>query len=159
MKTIQLKSVNANEVMNDEAGKYNPAIWAKKVNSLLEMDPNAKFFQVMNETRYSSNEFLCSYKTTDGLMVVKRLSFTTTLSNQGFFQCLFVNCDENFKSIVEYINEGNAGFVNCDDKMILHITEFNFGGEKGLAENTESNRSIFIKNNTVVSNESFLFLK
>lgn len=146
MERYHLTKVTADKAKESSEREYNPQVWERNVDSYLKYK-NVQFFQKIN------GKFIVLYEIPEGLILVQAVSYHSTISNAGFLQCLFVDCDSEFKAITEYIEENDFSFKPDPGKMVMFVKEFtDENGERGAVVNTTEARRYLVEIGLPVTN-------
>ena len=109
------------EVLSNYKKEYNEAEWIKIVNRFASYD-GAQFYEALAQEGFDYNRIFCTYKTPEGIIFFKSVSYSSCLSGGGFKR-------------VTIFNDGDVLFSKFFDEK----------GNEGTIANTPSNRKLMVQ--------------
>lgn len=129
MKAIKL---NTDEILNGSGKDYNPSEWVRIVNRFASYE-NCKFYLIPANEVYIYDRYYASYTTNEGLNLFSSVSYSSSLTNGGFYVC----------NILEGFTIENGEILKIEDNEVF------ISISKMLGRNTETgNYDSFVIANT-----------
>lgn len=81
---MKLQKISIEEIRNHKANSYNPSIWNKKIDGLLEFKKLQFYIWKKEESKYDYDRFYASYIIPEGIHLMKEFGFSSSLTNANF---------------------------------------------------------------------------
>ena len=100
MKNEKLKlmavRMNAEQVKADPQREYNPTSWENIVDRYNKYS-NVEFYKILKGNGYEYDRFIVVYTLDEGLRLLGKLSYSSSLTNGGFYYAYIRIFDENYE--------------------------------------------------------------
>lgn len=122
---MKLKAITKEEILNADCKDYNPAEWVKAIERYSKYE-DTQFYKEI-EGPYEYERFFATYTLPEGLKLLKSVSYSGSLTNNGFKQIIIFPDGE--------------------------VRTFGFGDSNRPAENTPENRRLLAAMGVTVTSE------
>lgn len=144
---VKAIKMTAEQVKADSEREYNPQIWERKVDSYNKFQ-DVEFYKVERDDIYSYDRFFVVYTLPEGLRLLSNFSYSSSLTNGGFYQAFISNVD------MEIDEDGEI--VSCKmlepNNVYIKIRKIRLAdGEEGVMNTTDAARSIMIKHSKLIN--------
>lgn len=124
MKNEKLKlmavRMNAEQVKADPQREYNPTSWENIVDRYNKYS-NVEFYKILKGNGYEYDRFIVVYTLDEGLRLLGKLSYSSSLTNGGFYYAYIRIFDENYEYYPENTVEIITKKINSKDENGLII--------------------------------------
>ena len=132
--------MNAEQVKNDSIREYNPQSWIQIVDRYSKYQ-NVEFYKIEKNDIYAYDRFFVVYTLNDGLRLLNTLSYSSSITNGGFYQ-VFIN---EFEVTFNEKNEPTIKYFD-NNEVYINIKKLTFSnGEEGALSNNSNARTFMIE--------------
>jgi hypothetical protein len=103
------KILTADEIRNSDGRNYNPQVWDRNIDRMLDMYNDVVFYKVDKDNLYSYDRYFVEYTLDEGLRLFGSFSYSSSMTSGGFYRLdkLPVNKDGmTYADLIELFEQG-----------------------------------------------------
>jgi hypothetical protein len=103
------KILTADEIRNSDGRNYNPQVWDRNIDRMLDMYKDVVFYKVDKDNLYSYDRYFVEYTLGEGLRLFGSFSYSSSMTSGGFYRLdkLPVNNDGmTYADLIELFEQG-----------------------------------------------------
>lgn len=145
------------QIRNCEGREYNPQIWDKNIDSMMKYT-DVVFYHVAKGDGYDYDRYFVEYTLPEGLRLLKSFSYSSTLTNGGFYRLDKLEVTEDGRTHSDLVKLAESGQIEeCKQlveqlattkSFILSMGKFQLNGEQVLIGTNQQARNWMVERST-----------
>ena len=107
---MKAKILSVEEIRQCDGRNYNPQVWERNINRMLDNYKDVVFYKVDKDDLYSYDRYFVEYTLHEGLRLFGDFSYSSSMTSGGFFRLdkIKITADgRGYQDVIKLIDDGN----------------------------------------------------